>query len=209
MTVPHPLFFFFSFHRQLEWASDFYVATATSTACQKSRSVSSADGSRRNADHGATGRRCTLWLRLCAFTRHCIVAGESHSCHVLNRCAMGTSKRHTKLMPTPRAAMTKKHWWTDRKLKSEEEEWETEHERNRIQKRTRKLRSSLSLPVDIGYSRLARAFKDKKKKKKNREKPRNVFFLMCSSTGREKKQSNYPEQLFCLASPPTMPAVLK
>lgn len=107
MTVPHPLFFF-SFHRQPEWASDFYVATATSTVCQKSRSVSSADGSRRNADHGATGRRCTLWLRLCAFTRHCIVAGESHSCHVLNRCAMGTSKRHTKLMPTPRAAVTKK-----------------------------------------------------------------------------------------------------
>lgn len=63
----------------------------------------------------------------------------------------------------------KKHWWTDRKLKSEEEEWETEHEKNRIQKRTRKLRSSLSLPVDIGYSRLARAFEDKKKKKEPRE----------------------------------------
>lgn len=44
-------------------------------------------------------------------------------------------------------------------------------------------------------------FRRQKKKKKNREKPRNVFFLMCSSTGREKKQSNYPEQLFCLASP--------
>lgn len=105
--------------------------------------------------------KCTSALVAQAF----VTCTYSASCRIANRFPNGDDKPpyETNAISEGSNDTNTKRLIGNRRVKKEEKgRWNTRAERNGIQKQRRKLRSSLSLPVDAGFSRLTRVSKKTK-----------------------------------------------